>query len=138
MSNIIKPVSYLRDKLFMAQIRLAAHPRVMAAVLVSFAMAADPVQAQTCGSALSFSGFTSILGSVAGFLTGSFGKAAIIIAIVIFGALMLFGELKGIFGTGIKILFGGSLILMAVQWAGLFSGFATGNDACSYIQSGGL
>ncbi|MDN5873126.1 MAG: TrbC/VirB2 family protein [Sinobacteraceae bacterium] len=112
------------------------HPRLALCVLLAVAMSVQPAHAAVCGSVVGFSGFTALLGAVAHFLTGSFARAGIIIAIVIFGALLLFGELKGIFGTGIKILFGGSLILGAVQWAGLFNGFGGAAGACSYIQSG--
>lgn len=121
-----------------AYLRLAVHPRLTLFCLLFACGMSEPASAQSCGGVFSFSGFTNLLGSVAGFLTGNFGRAAVIIAICIFGALMLFGELKGVFGTGIKILFGGSLILAATQWAGLFTSFGGGTSACSYITNGGI
>lgn len=113
------------------------HVRIIAALaLVGLSLIVDIAHAQSCGSVVGFSGFTNLLGSVAGFLTGGFARAAVIIAIAILGALMAFGELKGIFGTGVKILFGASLLLGAAQWAALFSGFNSAASACSYITNG--
>lgn len=116
---------------FTCTLWLSARPWVIALLLGM--TISEPSQAVGCGNMTAFNGFTNLLGSVATFLTGGFGKAAVIIAVAIFGALMLFGELKGIFGTGIKILFGGSLVLMAVQWAGVFGSFG-GTSACNYIN----
>lgn len=105
---------------------------------VAIAMMAPNADAYTCGSSSVgvFSSFTGMLGSVASFLNNGFGRAAVLIAIALMGLLMMFGELKGIFGTGMKILLGGSLVLMASQWAGVFSGFGGTSSACNFIQNG--
>lgn len=123
----------IKSRCFRAALWLGERPKL---ALIAFAVFASPAHAATCGSFLGFSGFTDLLGSIASFLTGDFARAALIIAICITGALMIFGELKGFFGTGIKILFGGSLILAAASWAGLFSGMSSSANACSYITNG--
>ncbi|WP_161489974.1 TrbC/VirB2 family protein [Acidihalobacter prosperus] len=119
---------------------LASRPSVVWLTGFTLMSLSEPSQAFSmgCGGfSGNFSSFTGLLGGIAGFLSGTFGRAAVIIAIAIFGALLMFGELKGVFGSVIKILFGGSLILMATQWAGLFNATGSGSAACNYIQSGG-
>jgi len=53
-------------------------------------------------------------------LSGPVAKAAAVIAFVVTGLLVAFGEAKGMFGTMLRIAFGLSLALMAVQWIGHF------------------
>lgn len=123
----------VKDVYFSSSIWVASRPWLMGILLASFSGSASAASCSTFNTG-AFSGFTDVLASVASFLSGGFGKAAVLIAICIFGALMMFGELKGVFSVGIKILFGGSLILMATQWAGLFTNFF-GSGVCSYISS---
>jgi type IV secretion system protein VirB2 len=75
------------------------------------------------------------LGAIASSLSGPVARVGVLIAIAFFGLLMMFGELKGIFGTAARILFGASLALGAVQWAGVLN-FGSANSAASYISSG--
>lgn len=75
------------------------------------------------------------LGAIASSLDGPVARVGVLIAIAFFGLLMMFGELKGIFGTAARILFGASLALGAVQWAGVLN-FGSANSAASYISSG--
>ena len=74
------------------------------------------------------------LGAIASSLSGPVARVGVLIAIAFFGLLMMFGELKGIFGTAARILFGASLALGAVQWAGVLN-FGSGS-ASSFINNG--
>ena len=49
-------------------------------------------------------------------LCGNVVKAAAVIAFVVTGLLVAFGEAKGLFSTMLRIAFGLSLALMATQW----------------------
>ena len=113
--------------------------RPVITTLFTAVLFADPgaAHANTCGTADSmFSGITNTLGSMASFLTGPVARSAVIIAIAITGLILAFGELKGIFGTLVKIVMGASLALFAGQWLGIF-GVQNDTTVCSTI-SGGL
>lgn len=77
------------------------------------------------------------LGAIASSLDGPVARVGVLIAIAFFGLLMMFGELKGIFGTAARILFGASLALGAVQWAGVLNfGSSSANSTPSFIRNG--
>jgi len=60
-------------------------------------------------------------------LCGPVAKASAVIAFVVTGLLVAFGEAKGMFGTMLRIAFGLSLALMAVTWLG---NFGVGGMSC--------
>jgi type IV secretion system protein VirB2 len=51
-------------------------------------------------------------------LCGPVAKFSAVIAIVITGLLIAFGEMKGVFSVMIRVVFGLSIALLAVQWLG--------------------
>lgn len=51
-------------------------------------------------------------------LCGPVAKFSAVIAIVITGLLIAFGEMKGVFSMMIRVVFGLSVALLAVQWLG--------------------
>lgn len=51
-------------------------------------------------------------------LCGPVAKFSAVIAIVITGLLIAFGEMKGVFSMMIRVVFGLSIALLAVQWLG--------------------
>jgi len=53
-------------------------------------------------------------------LCGPVAKGAAVIAFVVTGLMVAFGEAKGMFGTMLRVAFGLSLALMAVQWLAHF------------------
>lgn len=64
--------------------------------------------------------------SVARSLSGPMAKAIAVIAVVISGLLLAFGELGGIFKTFMGLLMGIAMALMAVQWVGFIDGTGAG------------
>lgn len=57
-------------------------------------------------------------------------KGAAVIAFVVTGLIVAFGEAKGMFGTMLRIAFGLSLALMATQWLGQFGGLLPAGLTC--------
>lgn len=53
-------------------------------------------------------------------MCGPVARYAVIIALVVSGLLVAFGELSGLFGTMLRVIMGASLALMAGQFANLF------------------
>lgn len=53
-------------------------------------------------------------------LCGPVAKGAAVIVFVMTGLMVAFGEAKGMFGTMLRVAFGLSLSLMAVQWLAHF------------------
>jgi type IV secretion system protein VirB2 len=51
-------------------------------------------------------------------LCGPVAKFSAVISIVITGLLIAFGEMKGVFSVMIRVVFGLSIALLAVQWLG--------------------
>ena len=105
---------------------------------VAFALVVMP-EAASASSFFSSGGGTlpwmQPLGAIASSLDGPVARVGVLIAIAFFGLLMMFGELKGIFGTAARILFGASLALGAVQWAGVLN-FGSGRSTSSFINNG--
>lgn len=60
--------------------------------------------------------------AVAKSLSGPMAKAVAVIAVVISGLLLAFGELGGIFKTFMGLLMGVAMALMAAQWVGFVQG----------------
>ena len=63
--------------------------------------------------------------SVAKSLSGPTAKAVAVIAVVISGLMLAFGELGGIFKTFMGLLMGIAMALMATQWVGFIDGTTT-------------
>lgn len=61
-------------------------------------------------------------------LCGPVARASAVIAVVITGLLVAFGEMKGVFSVMIRVVFGLSIALMAVQW--LSNMFTIAGVAC--------
>jgi type IV secretion system protein VirB2 len=59
---------------------------------------------------------------VATSLSGPTAKAIAVIAVVVCGLLLAFGEMNGIFKTFLGLLMGVSMALAAVQWTNAFGG----------------
>lgn len=59
--------------------------------------------------------------TVANSLAGTTAKAIAVIAVVVCGLLLAFGEMNGIFKTFLGLLMGVSMALMAAQWVGVIS-----------------
>lgn len=69
----------------------------------------------------------NVLCQVSTSLSGPVASGAAIIALVVTGALIAFGETSGIFGAMMRVLFGLSVALLAGQWLNLFG---AGSSAC--------
>lgn len=92
-------------------------------IIFSFAMsisaqafAAMPWEGPICRIATSFSGPVAM--------------AFVVLAVVLCGAMLAFGELNGIFKTLLGVAMGGAMAVGAVQWATIFTG---GTWACAGI-----
>jgi type IV secretion system protein VirB2 len=90
---------------------------------VLLALVAMPVFAQ--GTAAPWEGPICI---VARSLSGPVAKAVAVIAIVITGLMIAFGELGGVFKSLLGLVFGVSFALLADQWLGLIR--AGASTAC--------
>ncbi len=66
--------------------------------------------------------------AVAKSLSTTTAKAVAVIAVVICGLMLAFGELGGIFKTFIGLLMGVSMAIMAGQWVGFVNG--SGGEFC--------
>jgi type IV secretion system protein VirB2 len=63
--------------------------------------------------------------AVAKSLSGPTAKAVAVIAVVISGLMLAFGELGGIFKTFMGLLMGIAMAIMATQWVGFIDGTTT-------------
>lgn len=60
--------------------------------------------------------------TVAKSMSGTTAKAIAVIAVVVCGLLLAFGEMNGIFKTFLGLLMGVSMALMAASWVGVIGG----------------
>jgi type IV secretion system protein VirB2 len=56
-------------------------------------------------------------------LQGPVVRGGAVVAVIIFGLMLAFTEINGIFGTFAKVMFGLSFALMASSWVAMFVGF---------------
>lgn len=66
--------------------------------------------------------------------SGPVAKSISVIAIVICGLLMAFGELGGVFKTILGLLMGVTMAVAAVQWMGAFSNTGSSSLGCGYVS----
>jgi type IV secretion system protein VirB2 len=98
--------------------RYVTDQNVQKVVLVGLLMALGMQDAMAATGGLPWEG---PLEQVVHSLCGPVAKGAAVIAFVVTGLMVAFGEAKGMFGTMLRIAFGLSLALMAVQWLGFFT-----------------
>lgn len=95
--------------------RYAANRTTQQVVLIGLLMALGMQDALAAGLP-----WEEPLDKVVKSLCGPVAKGAAVIAFVVTGLMVAFGEAKGMFGTMLRIAFGLSLALMAVQWLAHF------------------
>ena len=67
--------------------------------------------------------------------SGPVAKSISVIAIVICGLLMAFGELGGVFKTVLGLLMGVTMAVAAVQWMGAFTSNGASGLGCGYAKN---